>query len=458
MTCGEQADCLRALAAAESAHLAATASVLGAFSASGGFADDGQATARAWLRWQTRITSAAAGGTTAWSRRLAAHPQIAAALAAGVLSPSYARAVCDWTDSLPAENRRDADRILLEAAGSGVELADLAALAEEIHRRCARPDGDGGDDAFARRWLRLTEHYRGHAKLDGDLTPQAAAALRAMLDALGAKAGPEDDRTQPQRDHDALEEACRQLIAGGLPDRAGQPTQIQLVMTLEQLLGLAGAADAATASGLALAPPGAECDASIAPIVMGHVDEEVLGQIAARLPPAADDTSAAGGTEAACDTTRAASAKSAALASRAARQLTVAEATRLLSGPAGLASWLRTSKLTGPAAAISLPLDVGAVTETIPAHLRRAIVRRDRRCRFPGCHRRPAACHVHHLVPRSEGGTTCLENCGLFCTFHHLIAIHRWGWTVSLNPDGTTTAVSPDGRRTFHSHAPPTAA
>jgi hypothetical protein len=40
-------------------------------------------------------------------------------------------------------------------------------------------------------------------------TPECAAALTAMLDALGNKAGPEDTRTTSQRHHDALEEACR---------------------------------------------------------------------------------------------------------------------------------------------------------------------------------------------------------------------------------------------------------
>jgi hypothetical protein len=44
----------------------------------------------------------------------------------------------------------------------------------------------------------------------------------------------------------------------------------------------------------------------------------------------------------------------------------------------------------------------------------------------------------------------------LLCAFHHLIAIHRWGWQLILNPDGTTTAVSPDQLRTYRSHAPPT--
>ena len=40
----------------------------------------------------------------------------------------------------------------------------------------------------------------------------------------------------------------------------------------------------------------------------------------------------------------------------------------------------------------------------------------------------------------------------------HLIAIHRWGWTITLHADGTTTATSPDGQRTLHSHGPPTTA
>jgi len=44
------------------------------------------------------------------------------------------------------------------------------------------------------------------------------------------------------------------------------------------------------------------------------------------------------------------------------------------------------------------------------------------------------------------------------CSFHHLTAVHRWGWALRLNPDGTTTATSPDGQRTLHSHGPPTRA
>ena len=80
---------------------------------------------------------------------------------------------------------------------------------------------------------------------------------------------------------------------------------------------------------------------------------------------------------------------------------------------------------------------------------------RDRHCRFPGCEQPPAACQPHHILPRSEGGPTCLTNLLLLCTFHHLIAVHRWGWGIALHPDGTVTATSPDRRRTLHSHGPP---
>jgi hypothetical protein len=33
--------------------------------------------------------------------------------------------------------------------------------------------------------------------------------------------------------------------------------------------------------------------------------------------------------------------------------------------------------------------------------------------------------------------------------------IHRWGWTLVLNPDGTTTAWNKDKTKVRHSHGPP---
>jgi hypothetical protein len=486
-----QADCLRRLEQVLAVHTAARARVLESFTARRGFEDDGQGSPRTWLAWQTRITRPAASAATGWARRLREHPTVAGALARAQISQSWARQIADWTDALPAEHRPDADLILLAAAAGGADLDSLAELAEQIRRRAARPDRDP-DDGFAHRGLRLATTLGGAGRLTGDLSARSAAALRAVLDSLGKKAGPEDTRTLPERDHDALEEALRRLLAAGcLPDRAGQPVQLQLHLTLDQLLGGigtpgrpwlppgygtprgAGPVPGAPAPGgpvprLPLAGPGDDCDAAVAPIVTGRVDHDLLDRLARRLatgpwaaydpalPPAGqpchDHTCGDGGP----DSDPGQHAKQE-LAKAAARQLLVANAIALLSGPDGLTSWLRTGTLPQPAASVSLPLDVGAVTDLVPPHLRRAIITRDQHCAAPGCDQPPAACHVHHIVPRSQGGRTCLTNCLLLCPFHHLIMIHRWGWTITLNPDGTTTMTSPHGR-VLHSHSPPAAA
>jgi hypothetical protein len=77
---------------------------------------------------------------------------------------------------------------------------------------------------------------------------------------------------------------CRRLIAsGGLPDRAGQPTQIMLHMGLGRLRDLPGADAAEAAWGGPAAAPGDECDASIVPVVSGHVDPDDLDRLAAAL-------------------------------------------------------------------------------------------------------------------------------------------------------------------------------
>src|SRR5215469_4265737 len=282
LTTAEQAGCLRSLERVQSMHTAARAKILAAFHAQDGCADDGHGSTRTWLKWQTRISGGAASEAMGWMRRLSAHPAVAEALAAAGVSESWARHICAWTDTLPAEHRGGADQILLAAAAGGAELGDLAHLAEEIRRQTARPDTDD-DDGFDDRGVHLARTFGGAGKLGGDLTPPCAAALAAVLEALGKRAGPEDLRSKWQRDHDALEEACRRLIAAGcLPERAGQPTQIQLSMTLDQLRGMSGAG-AAEAAWAAAAGPGYDCDATIVPVVTGHVDTAVLDQLTASL-------------------------------------------------------------------------------------------------------------------------------------------------------------------------------
>jgi hypothetical protein len=62
---------------------------------------------------------------------------------------------------------------------------------------------------------------------------------------------------------------------------------------------------------------------------------------------------------------------------------------------------------------------------------------------------------VHHVKHKARGGKTSAKDCVLLCTFHHQVAIHRWGWTLVLNPDGTTTAWNKDKTKVLRSHSPP---
>jgi len=493
-----QAQALRALERAEARHTAARAQILAAFSAQNGYEDDGHGSARVWLKWQTRVTKGAAVGAAGWMRRLAAHPVIARELAAGQISASWARAICDWNERLPDASRDDADRILAEAAGSGAELADLAGLAEQIYQRSRQDRPDEDDDGFDDRGVGLDITFAGAGRLNGDLTPGCAEALTKVLEALGRKEGPEDLRTAFQRRHDALQEACRRLIAAKLlPDRAGQPTQAQVHITLAQLRNLPGASEAEAAWRAAAARQhgwltGAEadaaaCDATIAPVVTGHVDAAALDRLVEAFlarhgligdnPPApgsAGDIPAGpagpadpaevgsyGCTCGGCTCPARTPLAPATLARL--RASLLAMAADVLSGPGGLAAWLRNSALSGgPGGSASLPLDVplpldmGEAEPSIPAHLRRAVTTRHPHCAFPGCDQPASACHIHHIIPRAAGGPTALSNLVTLCAFHHLIVIHRWGWTLRLHADGTTTATSPDGRRTFDSHGPPT--
>ena len=76
--------------------------------------------------------------------------------------------------------------------------------------------------------------------------------------------------------------------------------------------------------------------------------------------------------------------------------------------------------------------------------------------KHPGrCDQPAEACQVHHTKHKANGGTTSVKDCVLLCPFHHQIVIHRWGWTLVVNPDGTTSAWNKNKTKVLHSHGPP---
>ena len=79
----------------------------------------------------------------------------------------------------------------------------------------------------------------------------------------------------------------------------------------------------------------------------------------------------------------------------------------------------------------SEPLDVGRRTSVPSPSLRRAVIVRDRHCRFPGCDRPPSWCDAHHVVHWTKGGATALQNLILLCRRHHRL-IHHGRFRVEM--------------------------
>ena len=277
----------------------------------------------------------------------------------------------------------------------------------------------------------------------------------------------------------------RLLAAGLLPGRAGQPVRAWVHMSLAELLALDGdgallgqwvtavrarwaghraAASVAGSDGAAwldgAAAAAVACDALISP---GRDRRGGPGR-AGRAGPAVRGAIPVGpgnpdpgdrGRDADPDARPHPAAGPSSPSREALERAIIGKAVELLSGPGGLASFLRRQQLGAPLAGPSLPLDIG-YSDTVPAAIRHAVTLRDQHCRWAGgCSQPAAACQVHHVRHKANGGPTSVKDCILLCFFHHQVVIHRWGWTLVLNPDGTTTAWNPDRTKVLHSHSPP---
>ena len=240
----------------------------------------------------------------------------------------------------------------------------------------------------------------------------------------------------------------RRLVAADLlPERAGQPVKAWVHMSLADLLAMDGssalqqewtariraqwaahraAASAGGSDGGAWldgdAAAAMTCDAATAPVVTGEVNPAVLEDLI-RLCVQLDklrrhdpdggtrgtDTSDGGTSDggqgaAASDTTRAWAAL---------EQAVIGTAVDLLSGPGGLAGFLRRRQLGARLGGPSLPLDIG-VSQSIPAGIRNAVILRDKHCQWAGkCGQPASACEVHHVRHKKNGGKTSTKDCVL---------------------------------------------
>jgi hypothetical protein len=378
---------------------------------------------------------------------------------------------------------------LLEAARAGLPLEpDIARLAQLIWEtiKAQRPDlgPDPDDDGYADRDLRLGTTTGGAGKLTADLSAACATLLAQVLATFGKRAGDEDVRSMGQRNHDALQEALRLALGiPGNPEAAGLKSRGLVVIPLSDLMLIDGAsalADAWVEARLGQLgwlsgdeADSAFCTSAIDPVVTGSVNWDVISQMADvfldaygidgqldAIGSSDADVGEIGRPGCGCTCGKCACPVPAGLLSRAGRlsleRTLLAMAIEAVSGPGGLAAFLRTNLLGAPFSGQPLVLDYG-MSKDIPDHLRRAVAMRDQHCQWPGgCDRPWWQCEPHHVIHRADGGRTSVNNLRMLCFFHHHVMIHQGGWTYRVHPDGTSEATSPRGK-VVRSHSPPDA-
>jgi hypothetical protein len=475
---------LRGLLVAVNQLHAQVARRLSVFDRAGLSVDDGCRSSAAWLRAFGRMSGPTAAGWVRRARLCTQLPALAEVAASGEVSAEHVDRVVRLTARVGPEPVAQVEPVLAQAA-TQLDPAQFGRVCDRVR---AHVDPDGADpDArrdFARRGLTLAP-LDGMLLVRGQLDPEGGAALSVALDALMLPPDSDELRTPAQRRADALMELARGALRGGqLPTVGGMRPQVGVLLPPAALLpqpkpdrrpawlrpdpttgpqprtdptaadsDAAGAnSDAAGANGDAA---GANSDAAGANgDAAGANGDAVAGHATpadSHAPVAANDRRARAGHVASADNPWQAE-------PAAANPTPAAEPAAVPHPPAWL-DWI--GDIPDPVAqrlacdadiwriildpATGQPLDVGRSHRLVPPWIRKALIARDRGCRFPGCHAPPAWTDAHHLQSWATGGPTTLTNMILLCRFHHSL-IHEGGWHIHYHPHhNTITATRPNG-------------
>ena len=378
---------------------------LAVFDARGYCETDGAASTAAWLRGRCNIAASDASGRVKTARGLRDLRATAEALEAGAITLAHARAItmlADETD-LKATQEIEEQLVALAAVADPVRFSiELRRLREAFKRDGAdgKDTEDPTQDDESYRRLSVVSSFQGRFNLNGWLTPEGGAMLRAALDAL-ARPVASDNRTAGQRYADALVElARRQLDGGDLPAKNGVRPHLFARTTAEPHTGASddGADDVAPPR---TSPP----DPGPQPRPGG-----TTGSLAIRLT---DGVVVGGG----------------ALSDKALARLACdATITRVLFAPDGHV------------------LDLGRDARVVTPAQWRALLLRDGGCVIPGHDCSPAACQAHHLLSWLLGGPTDLWNLASVCTFGHTL-LHERDYRLFLNIENCWVLEKPNGEQ-----------
>ncbi|MEU6427488.1 DUF222 domain-containing protein [Microbispora sp. NPDC046973] len=216
--------------------------------------EHGHASTRSWLRTAGGMSVAGAGRLLTLAVELARLPRVRERFAAGKLAAGVVEAICAATAQLNDEQAALAEPILLELAGKA-GAAEVAKAGRYL-RAVLDPDGEDRDEraGYARRFLRVRPTRGGGLEGEFCLPREAAARLRALLDAYAKPQAEGDDRPQSVRNADAFIALLEEKIA----------TELLVLVTAESLPTdhPEGAPPAAGTDHPEAAPPAAGTDPS----------------------------------------------------------------------------------------------------------------------------------------------------------------------------------------------------
>ncbi|MEU6426088.1 DUF222 domain-containing protein [Microbispora sp. NPDC046973] len=187
--------------------------------------EHGHASTRSWLRSAGGMTVAGAGRLLTLAVELARLPRVRERFAAGKLAAGVVEAICMATAQLNDEQAALAEPILLELAGKA-GAAEVAKAGRYL-RAVLDPDGEDRDEQadYARRFLRVRPTRSGGLEGEFCLPREAAARLRALLDAYAKPRAEGDDRPPSVRNADAFIALLEEKIA----------TELLVLVTAESL-------------------------------------------------------------------------------------------------------------------------------------------------------------------------------------------------------------------------------
>ncbi|WP_091231204.1 HNH endonuclease signature motif containing protein [Microbacterium sp. 3J1] len=336
----------------------------------------------------------------------------------------------------------DEDDLDADAPGPAPTAQDLKALAEDL-ASMFDPDGEEpkDEDACRRRGVTIGRLKDGVHTIRGYLTPDAAAQLQLIMDAILNPKG--DGPPQPgvffapsegagESDEDTAFSDVGSGVDAGAGAGAGADTDIDADAdpfnsdprcVLDDRTAAQKRHDAlAAALGIAARHKEMPTLGGASPVLVVNIDAKDLATRTTSATAAAFGGAAFGGTAFG----------------------------GAVSGGRRNGGWA-----TIPGSGAHVPVSVAAQTACTGAiqrvlmdegrivgitttdrvftvHQRRAIIARDTECLIPGCHVPASWCEIHHVTEHARGGPTHTDNGVPLCWWHHR-SLDRSGWEIRMD-------------------------